>query len=133
MPLGRQAFDRSLSLIHVQIQNMGGMVIDAVEQTKKQALLHFDAQSAKRIGEAIYTLGQFAVGIGAVVIEISDLPGPPRPEIALDQIVRRVVIARDVNDGWADAVVGRAQVGWNILRAQSTELIQLDEPNPIIA
>lgn len=32
MPLGRQAFDRSLSLIHVQIQKMGEMVIDAVEQ-----------------------------------------------------------------------------------------------------
>lgn len=45
MPSARQAFDRSLSLIQVQTQNLGTMVVDAVEESMASLEAHDAARA----------------------------------------------------------------------------------------
>ena len=52
---------------------------------------------------------ELAVGVAAAVVDVGDLAGAARREIALDEIVRGVVVARNVDVRRARSMIGRAQ------------------------
>ncbi len=83
--------------------------VDRVEMAQQDATLHLQAEAGQRIGGAVHPLSEIGVGVAAGVVDVGELVGATGEQIALDQVVRSVVVARDTNEGRADAVVSRAQ------------------------
>ena len=81
--------------------------IDGVQMHQHDSIFHRQIQTSERIGRAVNALGQLAVGDPARIVDERGLVGAPGAQIALDQVVRSVVLARNIDNEWADAIVGR--------------------------
>ena len=86
-----------------------GRKIDRVEQAQEHALLGRETEMDERIGAAVHALRELAVGVRAAVVDVGGLVRAAGGEVALDQVVRRVVVARDLHQRRAQAMVGPAQ------------------------
>ena len=60
-----------------------------------------EAEPGERIGGAVHPLGELAEGVAAGVVDVGGLAGAAGRQVALDQVVGRVVVARDVIDAIA--------------------------------
>ena len=72
-----------------------GREVDRVEERERHPLFALHAECHQRIGGAVHPLGQLGVSVLAGVVDVRDLASPARLEVALDQIDRCVVLARD--------------------------------------
>ena len=86
-----------------------GGEIDRVEETDEHPLFRAQPKSGERVGAAVHPLGELAVRVRARIIDVGDLAGAPSGEIALDEVVRGVVVARNVDPGRARAMIGGAR------------------------
>ncbi len=86
-----------------------GGEVDGVEEAEQHALLGPHAERRQRVGAPIHPFRQLAVRVRPCVVDIGDLAGASRGEVALDEVVRRVVIARDVDPRRAGVMIGGAE------------------------
>jgi hypothetical protein len=80
-----------------------------VQHRQQHARLGLDAAGAQGVGEAVRLLGKLAVGEGAARRRIEERHLAGATGIAFQQVMGRVVVARDVDPWRAGAVVGLAQ------------------------
>ncbi len=71
--------------------------VGAVEHRDADALLAPDVHGAQHIGYAVDALGELGVGAAAAVVDIGDLAGTPGAQIAVDEVDRGVVVARQLD------------------------------------
>ena len=95
--------------------------------TEKHALLALDPAIHERVGAAIDAFGELAERVRSLVVDIRRLAPASGSEIALDQVVRRVVVARDLDLGRAPAMVGLADGRHRALPAACLLLRRLRE------
>jgi len=81
--------------------------IDPVLQAQQDTLLRSHAGVAQRIGELAHPARQFAVGIASRIVDNGYFRGSRPPEVALDEIIRRVVVMRDHQQRRSLRMVGR--------------------------
>ncbi len=74
-----------------------GWKVDGVEVAEQHALLGRKAQRRECIRAAVDALTELAVGVRAGVVDVRDLAGTSGTQIALDQVVRGIVVARDLD------------------------------------
>ncbi len=71
-------------------------------------MLHVEAERAEPGTKAVDALGELAEGVLPGVVDVGDPRRPARGEVALDQIVCGVVVAGNLDAGWADRMIGAA-------------------------
>ena len=71
-----------------------GRKIDRVQMRQHHPTFHFQAKTGERVRRAVHALGEFAIAVTPGVIDVGNLVRTAGNEIALDQIERRVVVAR---------------------------------------
>src|SRR5262249_39520489 len=77
--------------------------IDRVGEHEQHPVLHRQSQRLEARAEAVHALGQLAEGIPARVVDERRLARAPGAQVALDQVVRGVVVARNVEGRRVDA------------------------------
>ena len=70
--------------------------VDSVVQAHEHALLALKAQADERVRATIDALRELAERVRSMVVDVGDLRRPPGREVALDEVVRGVVFARDL-------------------------------------
>src|SRR5579872_6524891 len=78
-------------------------------EAQQHALLACKAERDKRVRTAIGALRQLTVGIASPVVDEGDFAGAPGRKIALDEIVRGVVVAGNRDPRRTRTVLGRAE------------------------
>src|SRR5262249_24171895 len=78
-----------------------GRPVDGVEQREQDALLAPDAERPQGVAEALNALGELAIAPTSARIDKGRLVSAPGLEITLDDVRRKVVIARDRLGGCA--------------------------------
>ena len=86
-----------------------GWKVDRVEVAEQHALLGREAERRERVRAAVDALAELAVGVRAGVVDVRDLAGAAGNQIALDQVVRGIVVARNLDPRRTRAMIGRAQ------------------------
>ena len=85
--------------------------IDGVQVRHHDAALRCQAKAFQRVGGAVDALRQLCIRITALIVDERGFAGAPGAKIALDEIVRGVVVARNDDGGRTGAVVGCGQSG----------------------
>jgi len=79
--------------------------VDRVQMHQHDPVLHLEPEPAERVRGAIHALRELGIGIPARIVYVCELAAPAGGEIALDQVVRGVVLARDADGRRAHAVI----------------------------
>src|SRR4029077_1169447 len=93
--LSHQRADRNRHHAGLDGAEEGGGPVDGVEQREQDARLAPDAERPQRVAEAVNAVGELAIAPTSARIDKRRLVGAPSLEIALDDVRREVVIARD--------------------------------------
>ncbi len=83
--------------------------IDGVELAQQNALLALQSEARERIGAAVDALREIPVGVRSEVVDVCNLRRAAGGEIALDQVVGRVVVARNLHPRRTHSVIGVAE------------------------
>ena len=79
--------------------------IDRVEMGQHDPVFHFQPQPGQCLSRAVDASGELGVGVTALIVDINGLAAAPGNKITLDEIVGRVVLARNIDQGRAHAVI----------------------------
>jgi len=96
---GEQRVDRYRHHAGLDRAEKRGRPIDGVEEAQKNALLAAHVERAQYMAEAFDALGEFAIGEAGPRIDIRKLGGAPGVKVALEDIGREIIFARN-HDGW---------------------------------
>ena len=77
--------------------------IDGIQKRQHDAVFHPQAKTFQRVGGAVGAFGQLAVGDAAGIVDECGLARAPGAKIALEQVVRGVVVARNAYARRADS------------------------------
>src|SRR5258706_571083 len=89
--------------------------VDRVGEREQHAMLHLQAHRLQPRPEAVDALGELPARVMARVVDVGDLGRAARCEVALDEVVGGVVVARNPDDGRADRMIGGAAPGHRFL------------------
>lgn len=109
---GQKRVDRNRNDAGLDRAQEHGRKINRIEQAQQDLLLGFDPKMAKGIGGAIDAFGELLVSVCAGIIDKSGLVATPGSKVAINEIDRRVVVARNGDVG---RLKGRPFNGHNFL------------------
>jgi len=64
-----------------------------------------ESELSERVRGAIHALRELAIGVASGVVDERDLAGPACGEVALYEVMRGVVVARNVDERRGDAMI----------------------------
>ena len=99
--LGQKRVDRNRDHAGLDGAEESGRPIDGIGEADEDALLAADAERAQRMGKTLHALRKLAVAVAAAMIDEGDLAAAAGVEIALEDIGREIVVARDGVSGRA--------------------------------
>jgi hypothetical protein len=76
---------------------------------QQHSLFGPQAEARERIRAAVHTFREIAVRVRAGVVDECSLGGTPRGEVAFDEVMRGVVVARNVNPRRTHPMISRAE------------------------
>ena len=93
--LGHQRVDRHRDDAGLERAEERGRPVDGVEQANQNALFALHAERAQHRAEALDAVGELAVGPGAARIDERGLVGAAGLEVAVQDVGREIVVARN--------------------------------------